>query len=285
MTHYFTVLHGSALRTHCLHSFSLGFIFVHCRYRSGVKNNLMSHNEQSTDVGMMPVVPYFDHPVSIAETLHNKCFLTWKGCCEVYSSIDASSILSCEEWTCRPIASCGLSCLLYPPLSLLVTKASFRCECVKVLQKYCRHSYSGVNWIVLNRRKIRHCRVALTIQTSSQASWPLTFYDTDLQMTLSRGWPWPLLCHNDWPNFLLRYMWVEVALFIFYVSSCMRVVHAPCFIAIRSIHVHVCVVLDLIVCQCIRVRITVDCHSSTLHLINALDQRAVTAQFAIKTHL
>ena len=78
---------------------------------------------------------------------------------------------------------------------------------------------------------------------------------------------------------------MEVALFIFYVSSCMRVVHASRFIAIRSIHVHVCVVLDLIVCQCIRVRITVDCHSSTLHLINALHQRAVTAQFAIKTHL
>ena len=74
-------------------------------------------------------------------------------------------------------------------------------------------------------------------------------------------------------------------LFIFIVSLCMRVVHALCVLAIRSIHVHVCVVLDLIVCQCIRVCITVDCHSSTLHLINMLDQRAVTAQFAIKTHL
>ena len=82
MTHYFTVLQGSAPRTHCLDSFttiSLGFIFVHCRYRSGVNNHhhLMSHNEQSTDVGMIPVVPNFDqslHPVSIAETLHSSFF-------------------------------------------------------------------------------------------------------------------------------------------------------------------------------------------------------------------
>ena len=100
------------------------------------------------------------------------------------------------------------------------------------------HDCSCVNGLLLNRRNLWLSRVALTIQTSIWASWPRTI-DIDLQMTLSRGWPWPLLC--QWLAKFSSQVYVGGGCAIYFhcqfVYACSACAVCPC----HTIHTCTCV--------------------------------------------
>ena len=144
-----------------------------------------------------------------------------------------------------------------------------------------------------------HSQASLTITYIDMMSFVTlvnnwTVDDIDLQMTLSRGWPWPLPCRllgllasgrggniffSGICGWRLRYLFsTSVLLYACRACAGLSSPYDPYI-------VHVCVALDLIVCQCIRVCITVDCHGSTLHLIDTLGQRACHCTICNKTHL